>query len=381
MSAILLRPVDTFFFRDHRPLSLGEDTAAAGIFPPRPGTVYGALRSAYIHCHSDFQTFAAGSDALLRKWMGTPKEVGQFSLRGIFMYDGRGMLLPLPLDHQVVKEPSGEEKALPLRLVREDATLASDKTAYRLYGGEEKKSTSAAGAFIEEFKWKQLLIERGEIAVTRLDKWVVQEEKVGIARSEKTKQAINQMLYQMPMLRFAYGEHDHFDPGLLVNYDQAPDFSDVPYVQLGGEGRPWHVSVIKDPKPFFSDEEETKISRQIRESGIARMIWLTPAIWRRGNRPACYDPSTRKLDLGEGLQVELLTAAIGRPHLIGGWDIAAKRPKHRRPAIPAGSVLYVKVAKEQAETFVHVVHRQNWTDELAHEGYGYVVCAAYHPET
>ena len=59
---ILLRPVDTFFFRDHKPFSMGEVSKATGWFPPRPGTVYGALRSAYIHRHSDFSTFYEGKD-------------------------------------------------------------------------------------------------------------------------------------------------------------------------------------------------------------------------------------------------------------------------------------------------------------------------------
>lgn len=381
MTAVLMRPVDTFFFRDHRPLSIGEDAAATGIFPPRPGTVYGALRSAYIHRHSDFQTFAAGTNASLRRWMGTPREIGQFALRNIFMHDGKEPILPLPLDYQVVKEASGEEMALPLRLTREEAVLASDGETHRLYAREEKKSSSAAGAYVGEALWKQALLEGGKLPVMRQDKWLVQEEKVGIARSERTKQAIDGMLYQMPMLRFKRKKDEPFDPGLLVSYDQAPDFSDVPYAQLGGEGRPWRISVIGDQTSFFSHAEEAKIIEHIQESGIARIIWLTPAIWKRGNRPAGYDPDNQTIELASGLRVKLLTAAIGRPRLIGGWDIAAQRPKPRRPAIPAGSVLYVKVRQEQAEAFVRAVHRQNWTDDLAHEGYGFAVCGAYHSET
>ena len=76
---LVLKPVDTFFFRNHKSMNAGEDSFASGVFPPRPGTVYGALRSAYIHKKSNFSTFAAGTDSELVRWMGTPSRHGEFA--------------------------------------------------------------------------------------------------------------------------------------------------------------------------------------------------------------------------------------------------------------------------------------------------------------
>ncbi|MBE3551069.1 MAG: hypothetical protein IMX03_07595 [Brockia lithotrophica] len=60
MRLVLMEPVDTFFFRDHRPFQMGADAAASGMFPPRPGTVYGALRAAYIAYYGGFNQFYRG---------------------------------------------------------------------------------------------------------------------------------------------------------------------------------------------------------------------------------------------------------------------------------------------------------------------------------
>lgn len=107
---------------------------------------------------------------------------------------------------------------------------------------------------------------------------------------------------------------------------------------------------------------------------MARIILLTPAIWERGTRPKCYDEETQEWDLGGDLRVKLLTAAVGRPLVIGGWDMKKNRPKRRQYAVPAGSVLIVKVKKEQAEQLVRTIHSKKLTDDLEHEGYGCAVC-------
>lgn len=379
MEALLLRPVDTFFFRDHRPLALGEDAKATGLFPPRPGTVYGALRSAYIHRHGDFHSFAKGADPFLKRWMGTPDQPGEFSLRAVWLWDGTGGVLPIPLDVQVVKEEEKEQKkevAYPLTLQQEEPALASDRTAWRLYGTQDRKSASATGAYVREAVWKEHILLQGEFPVGRAGHWLVQEPKVGIARDERTRRVLDGMFYRMPMLRF--NDHDGLKgSGLLVLCDRAPSFEDIQYVQLGGEMRPWHLERIQREVNLFSVEEEQRIVNQLKKTGIGRIILLTPAIWLQGARPGCYDPQTGELYLPDGLRVKLLTAAIGRPLVVGGWDIVRNRPKERFYAVPAGSVLVVKVRPEDAERFVEQVQRVKWTDALAHEGYGYAVCGAY----
>ena len=44
---IQIDPLDTLFFRNGKPFTMGEETWADAVFPPYPSVVYGALRSAY----------------------------------------------------------------------------------------------------------------------------------------------------------------------------------------------------------------------------------------------------------------------------------------------------------------------------------------------
>lgn len=382
MSTILLKPVDTFFFRDHKPLSMGEDTSATGLFPPRPGTVYGALRSAYIHHKSDFVSFRHERDPEVKRWMGTPDQIGHFSQRAVFFHDGTEPILPLPLDYQVIKSREKEtmvEQAYPL-ILRKKVHTTSDGDTWMLSASRDGKSSSSAQAYLRQSVWKQaLLTPKDAPIIHRSMHWLTSEYKLGILRNRHTRTAEDGMLYQMDMLRFSNSLQPQHSPGLAVACDHAPDFRGVPFARLGGEARPWKLSILQENMlPLFTKDEETQLITQIQQSGIARIILLTPAIWRYGCKPGCWDQETNSLYLRKDLKVKWLTAVLGRPLVIGGWDIEKNRPKKRMNAVPAGSVLYVKVEANQAASFVKTVCRMKWTDELAHEGYGYAVCGAYH---
>ena len=50
---IKINPLDTLFFKDGKPFSMGEETWASGLFPPYPGVIYGAIRTAYFGMHPE----------------------------------------------------------------------------------------------------------------------------------------------------------------------------------------------------------------------------------------------------------------------------------------------------------------------------------------
>ena len=271
---------------------------------------------------------------------------GDFSIRAVWLHDAQGAVLPLPLDYQVVKEED-KEKGHPLILTqeKEKGHWASDGTQWRLYASEDRKSASAADAYLGESEWREkAAFHRNISSIARAERWLQKEPKIGIARDAQTMRAKEGMLYQLPMHRFRE-EQGKSDTGLLVLCDRSPSFDDIRYVLLGGEGRPWHLTPLQRERLLYSEEEEEQLIQQIREREMARIILLTPAIWKRGTRPACYDETTQELHLPGDLRVKLLTAAVGRPLVIGGWDMKKNRPKPRKLAVPAGSVLVVKVKR------------------------------------
>lgn len=365
---LVLRPVDTFVFRNHKSFMAGVDTSVSGFFPPRPGTVYGALRSGYIHQHSDFETFAQGTDSQLRYWMGSPDVVGEFSLKGVFWQDDEDVVLPLPLDCQVVAEDGGEQ-ALPLALTWETESTGwgSDWQEYRLYGRVFKKSNSPAQGFVYRRDLERTLTtELSSISVYRQNKWLTKEPRVGIARDTVSRQAKEGMFYSMELLRF-HSTHVTEPPAMVCYSRKAPDFSAVKYISLGGKQKPWIVEEYADSD--LCSVPPGDIVKAVENTGIARLILLSPAIWSKGSRPGCWDPETDQLNIA-GVSYTVLTAAVGRPVVVGGWDIARQRPKPRKFAVPAGSVLYLRVDAGTARHLVENLHMANFSDELAYEGYG-----------
>ncbi len=379
MQQLSIRPVDTFFFRNHKPFSMGENSSATGIFPPRLGTVYGGLRSAYIHCHSDFTSFAAGTESMVKEWMGTRTEYGKFRIKGVFVERQGQLMLPLPADYQVVvsqQEDKQVELAYPLELVQDaEAELTSDQNPWKLMGVKDEKSASAANGFLPLDLWKHTILRtiQQKLPVERPASWLVREPKVGITRDNQLKIAQEGMLYQLELLRFA--DTNLAEPtSLAVLCDQMPDFSQVKLMQLGGENRPWAICQKGHREEFFSDTEKAAVIAAIEKQGKARIILLTPGVWKYGHRPDCWRQEDDRLVIAPGLEVKLLTVAMDRPQVIGGWDIAGNRPKVRKYAVAAGTVLYVQVETGQAKELVEAVAKLSLTDELSQEGYGWAVC-------
>ncbi|WP_164931377.1 type III-B CRISPR module-associated Cmr3 family protein [Longirhabdus pacifica] len=389
---IVLKPIDTFFFRNHQSFTAGEDSEAEMVFPPHLSTVYGALRSAYIHQHSDFSIFSEGTDKNVRHWMGTPSTIGQFAIQGGFLCrmqkndhdELEDIYFPIPLDYQI--EDKADGKVLPLRLQKKDEQdYSSHHGSHYLYRTTEEKAASMQGVYVPYQEWIQALIDPNKInRWFKVTDWLQRNPKVGIGRNNKENKAIDTegegLLYRIDMSMFKDKEL-----GLLVLTEDkhCPDLTQVPFARLGGENRPWTIHQLPSSINLLTKQQEQKIIQQVEKSNMARLVLLTPAIWGYHNGSSSTGQKDRivwqeneneqKLMIDE-LEVSVLTSAVERPNLIGGWDIHKRRPKPRRTAIPAGSVFYIQVPEGQAEKIVTKIHETRLTNELSHEGYGISFC-------
>lgn len=362
-----LKPVDTFFFKGQQTTEAGEDTHNTGIFPPRPNTVYGALRAAYIHEHSTFDRFAESADEAVKKWMGTPDELGEFSIAFNGLMFRNELVLPLPLDYQVI-EKDGKFKAYPLQPVRSDLPASPQTTGWLLQARIKEKSKSAAPFFVKIGNWKTYLLSgKPADCLLTISDFVSFEDRIGIALDYGKQTKKESYLYRMRKLRF---KDNH---ALYVYSSSAPDFKNVRFVRLGGENRPWLLQQTDESFTLWTAKEIEHIKEQIRRTGMAKIILLTPAIWKKGSRPEAFDGQF--VTLPNGLKTELLTAAVGRPDLYGGWDIANHRPKKRYYMVPRGSVLYVNVWEEQLNRFLELAGGFSFTDYGKQEGFGFAVIA------
>lgn len=363
-----LRPVDTFTFRDHRDFNSGENSFGYSFPFPTPSTLYGALRSAYIYNHSTFDVFAKGADEDVKAWMGTPDSYGQFQVLGTFIEHEGTPYLPVPLDVQIVTKENQQtgkevEYAVPLFLKKE-SPKASDGKSYRLVAQVDGKTSSAEGAYVSLSDYQKLLFNGEEVPVYRLSQWIAVEEKTGIMRDEKTRRTKEGMFYQLPMYRFK-----QMDKTTFTTYvGKAPSFEQTKFMRVGRKGRPWVIQPEEADLTIVTDDYQKQVETKINASGMAKLVFLTPTILENGTYSLIE--GDRMLKINDSLEVEVLTLATVRPTVIGGYDIVKNRPKTRKNVIAAGTVVYVKVPKENVSAFVEAMKLHILTDDRVREGYG-----------
>ncbi|WP_243293113.1 type III-B CRISPR module-associated protein Cmr3 [Bacillus sp. FJAT-47783] len=368
MKKIEIKPVDTFFFKNHQTTVTGTDTRMTGMFPPRPNTIYGALRAAYIHEHTSFTDFNKGNDEEVRRWMGTPDEIGEFSIDYMGLNLKGDLLFPIPYDYQVVEGEGGEVIAYPLNL-QEDLNLSSRPSNWRLFSNRNEKSKGGADYFIKRSTFKDSVLSNKPITefIKRSD-LLAREDKLGIALDYKRRKSENSMLYSMVKWRFK-------EEGSLVVYTSSEaDFANVKFARLGGENRPWYVRQAEESFTLWSSSELDKLKKKLQETRIARIVFLSPTIFAKGSVPSNYDGNF--ITLPNGVKVELLTSAVGRAELFGGWNIVYNKPKNRKPMVPAGSVFYVRLEESQIDDVLSLANGMNFTDEGAHEGFGFAIISS-----
>lgn len=368
MTKLRLTPIDTFFFKGQQTTEIESDSTMSVVFPPRPNTIYGALRSAFIHNHTTFDDFYDGRDSFVKKWMGTPKELGDFHLDYCGLYFEGQSLLPLPLDYQVIEKENGTMIAHPLSL-RIDEAPSSQGGGWRLKSDYKEKSKSSTNQYVSLDYWKDSVLQKKTInKLVPLSQLLFNEPKLGIALDYKERRSKKSYLYQMTKLRF------NKDGALIAYISSCPDFNHIHFARIGGENRPWVIQQEQGSFALWNENELKQLKQQILTTKIARVILLSPAIWKQGSRPLNFDGLY--LTLPNGLSVEWLTAAIGRPSLYGGWDIVKCRPKQRCYMVPEGSVIYLNVQEEQVDSLLELANGFSMTDQGAQEGFGFAVIAA-----
>ncbi len=385
-----IKPLDVLFFRDSRPFTAGESHRAKSAFPPTPYPFVGAIRSRILAdvlplVGSDFRAYreritgdkprTQNLDVVVDV-IGDADNYGRLRFRGPFL---------------ARKCPGGEYEPLflpPRDLFRERCLnplragqLPSDVSFAPVGGGKLGLlwSREPLGKNL-----KDTLLTPAELAaylvggtapsdVLDIEKVVKRELRVGIALKVGQRVAQEGMFYMPEVLRL--GSEDGA-AGFLVEVSGL-EFTDLPkndytfedkgLLQLGGEGRAaLYKCVSGDPLGELADLKQT-ITPKILKTKLFKLYLATPAIFQQGWLPDFIDGDTLKIKSGSGLdgvELELLAAAVGKPLPIGGWDLARRQPKPMYKAVPPGSVYYFWV-REGGERIVDLFHLKCSIQEFA----------------
>jgi CRISPR-associated protein Cmr3 len=352
MIRLFIEPTDVLVFRTGLPFDAGQDSYAAGMFPPSPEPLQGALRTVLAHALAGNQSFSE-TFATHAATLGDETQPGRFRMRGPFLarpdptHPGKiERLYPPPAD--LYSDKNGVTRRLqPIELTEQSDVLTSwpDNTALRSFASG---STSKENRPFKHWLTNTELLawQRGDADsiedITGVDPgelWTY-EPRIGIKQNSTTRVVDEGFLYRLEFVRLQPGVG--LDIDIWLEGDGEIDEADLKQItagataRLGGEGR----SVRLHPLPPIADPVPTAGER-------SRLYLATPAVLADGWQPAGSDWSTLT-------KAAPIAVAIERYQPLGGWRMRID-PSRSTPlplsdnggghkvlvrSIPAGSVYF-----------------------------------------
>lgn len=324
---IKIDALDTLFFRDGKPFTMGAETWANGMFPPSPSVIYGVLRSVYF----------SNRISDLYKANTTDDPTFGMRIKQICLQIGGSEYFPLPLD--CAKKKGNKENTIVMLNAGELITSASCPVQNILKpAGNNKVETAEDGCLDVRSLNEYLKKPYDGLPFIKLSEYVLTEPKIGIGREALTRTAKEGMLYRVGMRRLEseMKSGGHTEKCYVVVDFENLQIPDKGITKLGGEGR----------AAAYEHIETAKIDAPQLNGAAFKLYLSTPAIFSKGWLPEWIDNNTFEGTFN-GIRLKLVTTAIGRPVYIGGFDIKRKEPKPMRRAVPAGSVYYFEVLENK----------------------------------
>lgn len=346
-----LHPVDAWFFRDGRPYHHSESSQAwvESVFPPFSTTLVGALRLGLAHGQG-FSGRGTWSKAIAAVLGDGPHDLGRLSFVGPRMQWRGQDLFPLPrhvlgsgapaLEHAAADVPGWQARAL-LAPADDDALVACDLEGedgrpavlprpVRIHA-EGDRISHRDDVWLTHTGLEKVL--RGvfpapEDLVPADALWRI-EPRVGLEREWPSRTAKEGALYSPGYVRLMPGVR------LAMKIRQLPeDWSMPSCIALGGESRMAYCDPVADSLALPACPSEL-----IRRTGRVAVILLGHAclVSPEDPQPAWPMPGDALPGMA-GMRV--VSACIGRPVPIGGWDGLRREPLPLLPFVPAGSVWF-----------------------------------------
>jgi len=399
MLELLLKPDDVLFFRDARPMAAGEGYGH-GAAMPLPHLLYSALRTALLRSMGELnetkKPVAGRTRSRARERRIASAQLCNMSTVGPFLHHADlGVLLPIPNDVLAIgkadkkdeqnakKRGPGAGKLAVSRLIRHGNTVLPVSTA--------PASKDRPAGF-----WTQSIMQAYLDGATDVDYTPIQyadetrktpvwdgEWRLGIEIDPQTQSTVQGRIYAAEYLRMS--EAMSFAGGLQIgrNGGELAIWQAGKELVFGGERKLVSCEVRNNVLPSFKPAVAEGDGRF-----LVKWVLLTPAVFKGGSVPgwclktapgdALPDNRVRLWGAsGDVPRAELLTACVGDPLNVSGWDVVDGHPKATLKAVAARAVYWFLC--ENAETANQLIDKLHWrprSDMFGEKGYGYGICAA-----
>lgn len=347
-----ISPLDNLYFGKGSPFSAGVDTIGKSIFPPSPSTFYGAFASYYLALHGNSpKTISTIKNTLI--------------IKGIHYLLGSSVHTLAPLD--LVKDKNQTKDELTLLNITKSIVYSNfpEDSMDLLYSQYVVENVPG---LIDESTMKDYLENKvTSFPYLNLSNYVQEEAKIGIKRDQRTKTVEEGYLYEVNYIRLAKDIENKFDFIIDLKFgDDAFTFPEEGLIKLGGEAKTAKFKKIEDKPSFLESPQKEAIKSLINKKKKFKIILNTPAIFKNGWKP----------DLTRfGLNAKLVTAILGKPLSIGGWDMEKKQAKPMYKAVPAGSVFYYESLEGEIDNLME--NTFSISDFRGNEGFGLYILGVY----
>ena len=361
-----LTALDTLFFRDGKPFSLGDETWADGMFPPNLSVLYGALRTyTAIKRNIAFEEI----ESLL----------ADVQIKGVQYLLERGIYFPLPCDlveaekDEAVKKTEKRKKQYGsiFQLEPRENNLVSSHSKY----GLDYIFLPPAGKFVDAVDGglishtsllNYLKGFSGDLKIRKMEDYLRVEPRVGIGRNNEFRSTEEGMLFRVGMRR---------PVGLEIllrtaNTGLRSSNIDQTLVKLGGEGK---LAAVQEEVVFDFSLSPKDVELK---PGFFKLYLATPAIFTEDKNH--WYPDLSKLEIADA---ELVGVCMGKVRPVGGFNMKDKKgkasPKPMYRSVPAGSVFYFKTTEDPLK--IQELQGKSVSDELSNQGYGVAYFGNFSP--
>lgn len=348
MLQFVFSQIDSWCFREARPMGAVGGTAIESLFPPPAHTLIGACRTLIGDSQNiNWQDFAANKLPQLQALLGNGEHTGQ--LRFTFPYL-RGVISGKPQRLYPVPAFLLSNQSQLLSLKVGDKPVHCDLGKVLL--PELPAGTIAAKPLDSHWVTAEgfACLQAGKIPATEhiiaLDSLLTKEVRLGIGRNNSTASVERGLLYQTEHIRLAgTGQNDCH----LSQLELVVEVSGIPadiaatlqqqawQIRLGGEGRMAEVQVVAP----------TQVAANITSAAKRAWLYLSAPADLDGWLPAHFKPVEAAGcqgwlgDIG-GHAVMIRAFCAGKALKLGGWDSAKRQPKPVKSLVPAGACYLIE---------------------------------------
>jgi len=202
-------------------------------------------------------------------------------------------------------------------------------------------------------------------SITEADKLFQTEERTGIQKSRMTQSVETGRLYSVEYFRLSENS------GFAVEVENTNLLPPSGILRLGGDNRSARYA-----PGLWNEISVEPIKTKIAETKHFKLVLTTPAIFKQGWLPDWINADTMQGQIND-IEAKLISACVGKPIGIGGYDFVRNQPKVMKKAVPAGSVYYFELIEGDVDSLFKNVRLKSISDERTQEGFGITLIGGY----